>query len=318
MADNTQNVETVVIEEPSDKVELAHDETSRCTKTRVYVALGLLVVIAVSLIGTLLSFSPSSSSGVNQSTLKAGTQATFPTFDTNNDGFIDQNEMSNWISERIAARKIFTTPQDPEPAETVDSDDDVNAGNGSTTPTTSTTTGVTNPCDYNGDGRLSLIEVIECVLYLFELLIKEFSVQPRLMNAQPRLNTKGLDAAINAQSTSCEVPEEYGFPAQVPGGWVGACDLAHDLWCFMSPFCLDPERCGTLSIPGEVQTDDTCCGTGDADDSQNAGSGTQCVTCSCGKTYHFVPHGHNARITAMCAPFTTFWCGKIDTHVPCW
>jgi hypothetical protein len=303
MAENTQQqVETVVIEEPSDKVELAHDEKPRCTKTRVYVALGLLVVIAVSLIGTLLSFSPSSNAGINQQSLTEGTQATFPTFDTNNDGFIDQNEMSNWMSERIAARKGFCTPEDPEPTATINSDA---TGNSSTTPTSASVNSVMNPCDFNHDGKISRTEAVECVIYLFELFIKQWghATPPRTMN------TAALTTQTAPAPTDCPVPGSKGFPGKVPKGWVGACALSEELWCFTHELCHHKKKCHTEVIPGSWQVQDTCCaGT----------SGANCTTCECGATYHFVPHGHNARATSMCHPFATFWCGDIDTGVPVW
>jgi hypothetical protein len=306
MAENAQHIETVVIEEPSDKVELASDEKPRCNKTRVYVALGLLVVIAVSLIGTLLSFSPSSNGGINQQTLTEGTQATFPTFDTNNDGFIDQNEMSNWMSERIAARKHFCTPEDPEPIQTVTSDTTTTA-NG-TTPTTGEVNNMMSPCDFDHDGKVSRTEAVQCVIFLFELFIKQFghTTPPRTMNID------ALNTAIATQTTptgDCTVPLLPGFPGKVPHGWVGACKVGMDLWCFTHEMCHHHQKCHREVIPGSWQVQDTCCG---------GTSGANCTTCSCGGTFHFVPHGHNARATSMCHKLSTFWCGDVDTGVPVW
>lgn len=304
MAENQQQIETVVIEEPSDKVELASDEKPRCSKNRVYVALGLLVVIAVSLIGTLLSFSPSSNSGINQQTLTDGTQSTFPSFDTNNDGFIDQNEMSNWMSTRIAARKQFCTPEDPEPIQTVTSDT-TTSGNGSTTPVPTEVTHQLSPCDFDHDGKVSRSEAIQCVIYLFELFLKQFghATPAPLPAPQQQMNT------LTVVDPNCPVPPPSGFPGRVPHGWVGACRRGATLWCFTHELCHHRQKCHTEVIPGEWQVQDTCCG---------GTSGANCTTCSCGGTYHFVPHGHNARAQSMCHRFATYWCDDVDTGVPAW
>jgi len=304
MAENAQQIETVVIEEPSDRVELASDEKPRCSKNRVYVALGLLVVIAVSLIGTLLSFSPSSNSGINQQTLTDGTQSTFPSFDTNNDGFIDQNEMSNWMSERIAARKHFTTPNTPEPTATITSDSST-SGNGSTTPTPTEVDDETQPCDFDHDKKISRGEAIQCVIYLFELFLKQFGhATPALPAPAQQMNT------LTVVDPSCPVPGTDGFPGRVPGNeWVGACKQGATLWCFTHELCTHRHKCHTEIIPGSWQVTDTCCaGT----------SGANCTTCSCGGTYHFVPHGHNARARSLCHRFATYWCDETDTGVPAW
>jgi len=303
MAENAQQIETVVIEEPSDRVELASDEKPRCSKNRVYVALALLVVIAVSLIGTLLSFSPSSNSGINQQTLTDGTESTFPSFDTNNDGFVDQNEMSNWMSTRIAARKRFTSAEFPEPVQTVQSDASCGA-NCSTTPAAQEVQHQMSPCDFNQDGKVSRTEAIQCVIYLFELFLKQFGhATPAPIAPAAKMNT------LTVVDPSCPVPGSDGFPGRVPHGWVGACRKGATLWCFTHELCRHRHKCHTEVIPGEWQVQDTCCaGT----------SGANCTTCSCGGTYHFVPHGHNARARSMCHQFATYWCDETDTGVPAW
>jgi hypothetical protein len=306
MAENAQQIETVVIEEPSDKVELASDEKPRCSKNRVYVALGLLVVIAVSLIGTLLSFSPSSNSGINAATLTDGTESTFPSFDTNNDGFIDQNEMGNWMSERIAARKHFTSPDVPETVVTVNSDS--TSCNGTCTqPAAQEVQTQMGPCDFNHDGKLSRAECIQCVIYLFELFLKQFGhATPALPAPTPaqQMNT------LTVVDPNCPVPGPVGFPGRVPhGNWVAACKRGATLWCFTHELCHHRHKCHTEVIPGEWQVQDTCCaGT----------SGANCTTCACGGTYHFVPAGHNARARSLCHRFATYWCDETDTGVPAW
>jgi len=300
MADNS-HVETVVIEEPSDKVELASDEKPRCSKNRVYVALALLVVIAVSLIGTLLSFSPSSNSGINEQTLTEGTQATFPSFDTNNDGFVDQNEMSNWMSTRIAARKGFCTAEDPEPTVTITSD--TVTGNGST-PVNSEVQKQINPCDFDHDGRVGRSEAIQCVIYLFQQFIKQFGhATPPAPRPASQMNT------LVVTDPTCAIPAADGFPGRVPHGWVGACKKGAELWCFTHEFCHHKQKCHREVIPYDWQVQDQCC---------QGTTGANCTTCGCGATYHFVPHGHNARATSMCHRFATYWCDDTDTEVPAW
>jgi len=302
MADNTQNVETVVIEEPSDKVELAHDEKPRCSKNRVYIALGLLVVIAVSLIGTLLSFSPSSSSGVNEATLTEGTQSTFPTFDSNNDGYIDQNEMSNWMSTQIAARRQFTTPTDPEPIPTQKAGMKLMA-NGSSTPAVTSVQDAMGPCDFNHDNKISLQEAIQCVIAVWKAFVQRFGHQEAL----PRVAKSA--ASLQTTTTTCPTPKTVGFPGRVPKGWVGACQPRAPLWCFGHQLCHHHEKCHKVVIPAEITVTDTCCG---------GGAAANCTTCSCGASYNFVPHGHNARVASMCHQLCTFWCDDVDTGVPCW
>jgi hypothetical protein len=293
-----QQIQTVEIPEPSDKHEVAHDEKPCFTKRHLYIAIGVVFVVAISLIGSLLDFSPSDD-GINEQSIAEGTQATWPQFDTNGDGFVDKAEYTQWAATRIAARKRFCTAQDPEPVQTVTSSDV--ACNG-TCPTALEVEQQFNPIDTNRDGKISLQEAIAYAI----MLLKKY-LQNKGMSAPNTISTQG--APTTNTPSSCPVPSLPGFAGRVSGGWVGACQPGFAISCSSSEFCQDKKKCHKNAIEISWTTTDTCCG---GDQAAN------CTQCNCGGSYRFVPHGHHARARSMCHWLSTYHCGDVDTKVPVW
>jgi len=302
--DNSAQVENVVIEEPSDKQELAHDEKSCISRKHIYVAVGLLLVLAVSLIGTLLSFSPANTGGIDAQSLTEGTTATFPTFDTNNDGYIDQGEMGTWMNAQIAARCNDKTSASDETTQTVST---CNAGNSSTTCNTATTASVQSvmqPCDFNHDGRISLAEAIKCVILAWEAIINS------LHDERPAPNSElALMAGSGSGSSNCPVPTVPGFRGHTPEGYVGACDPSLTLTCMSHHLCNKKDKCHRTEIDVTWTVTDQCCGSNQA---------ANCSTCACGKTYKYVTHGPHVNLCKKCAHYSHLMCGDYDTGVTTW
>jgi hypothetical protein len=287
-----------VIAEPSDQHEELPSEKPCFTKKHLYIAIGVVFVVAISLIGSLLDFSPSSDQ-VTEETIRQGTLQTFPEFDTNNDGFIDRAEFTQWSAERISARRRFTTVDDPEPVQTTA--DPASCGNSTcTVPTTTEIDTHFSPVDLNKDGRVSRDEAIAFALRILEQII-------RMIRGQNIDNNKALmGPATPRVSTQCTTPPQIGFPGRRRRGWVGACQPGYQLWCYTSPFCQRKKHCHKYIINVEWQTTDTCCG---------GGSAANCTGCSCGGSYSFVPEGKQARIRGFCHWLSTYQCGEVDTHV---
>jgi hypothetical protein len=292
-----QQIQTVEIPEPSDKHEVAHDEKPCFTKRHLYIAIGVVFVVAISLIGSLLDFSPSDD-GVNPQSIAEGTQATWPQFDTNGDGFVDKAEYTQWAAKRIAARKRFTSAQDVEPVQTLTTSDP--ACNG-TCPTTQEVDNQLNHLDTNRDGKISLQEAIA-----WSILVLQRNRQNSGLAAPKAISTQ--DVTIN-NPTGCPTPSLPGFPGRVSGGWVGACQPGFALSCSASEFCQHKKKCPRNVIEISWTTTDTCCG---GDQAAN------CTQCNCGGSYRFVPHGHHARARSMCHWLSTYHCGDVDTKVPVW
>jgi hypothetical protein len=278
----------VVITEPSEALLPEEQSEKPCfTKKHLYIAIGVVFVVAISLIGSLLDFSPEDNQ-VTEATIAEGTLETFPEFDTNNDGYIDRAEFSEWSAQRIAARKDKTTTSNPEP--------ECVASNG--TVCKETVDEHFSPIDLNHDGRISKDEAIAFAVRLIRLIFG--------FNQNGAANTQAI---AEAPSTQCTVPVPPAFPGRRRGGWVGACRRGMRLWCFSSPFCRNRKKCHKAAIPTEYTTTDTCCGTTQA---------ANCTQCNCGSSYTFVPEGKQMRLRAYCHWLAEYMCDDNHTGVTCW
>jgi len=299
--DSTQlnNVETVEIEEPSDKVQVLSDEKTCMTRKHLYIIVGVVLVAAIALIGTLLGFTAASpDAGVTEQSLTAGVQSTFPTFDTNNDGYIDRNEMSNWMTVQIAGCKancngahgcdhscgVNTVPSpDPSSNGTVATDAEVAA--------------LLNPCDFNHDGKVSVGEMIQCAVHRWQESLSD----PSSMKPAPGYYTPAAPSVQDA----CAAPDVVGFPGNTPRGQVGACKKAEWLWCYAHFGCQHEKHCQKSYIPLTLQTQAQCC------------VPNNCSECACGATYSFVPTGGHPNIARYCHKFADFYCQDTNTNVKC-
>jgi Ca2+-binding EF-hand superfamily protein len=288
----------VVIEEPSDQNE-TEQEKPCFTKKHLYIAIGVVFVIAISLIGSLLDFSPESNQ-VTEESIREGTLETFPEFDTNGDGFIDRNEFTQWSAGRIAGRRRYCTPENPEPVPTIGSSTQ-EGDNSTTTPTPGAVDEQFNPIDLNRDGRISRDEAVAFALRLLEALRRLFG---RFATEQPLLDYKPAEDKMEAQA--CPVPKFPGCAGRRRNGWVGACKAGYQLWCYSSPFCRHKRKCHKSIITIEWTATDTCCGSDAA---------ANCTSCTCGGTYRFVPPGRHARARALCHWLAEYQCGDYSTGV---
>jgi hypothetical protein len=275
----TQNV---VIAEPSqESEELLHSEKPCFTKKHLYIAIGVVFVVAISLIGSLLDFSPAVDQVTEQS-IREGTEATFPEFDTNGDGYIDRAEFTAWTVERISH------------------DVNSNTTGGDAVPTSTEIDQHFSPVDLNKDGRVTRDEAVAFAIRVLEAIGRAFrgrrSSEDTVMSAP---------AAIKSQD-ACPVPAGDGFSGRRRGGFVGACRKDARLWCYSSPFCHHRHKCHRFVIPQEYQVTDTCCGTSTA---------ANCTQCSCGSSYNFVPEGCQARIRNYCHVLARYYCDATDTGV---
>lgn len=294
-----QHVETVVIEEPSDRNEATSQEKPCFTKKHLYIAIGVVFVVAISLIGSLLDFSPADS-GINEETIREGTLETWPEFDANNDGYVDLTEYTSWSAGRIAQRRRFVTPWTPEPTQLETNYD----GTNTTVPTQPECQTRFGPIDLNGDGRISRDEAIAFALRLLERIIRLIGFeQPNLEPVQ-----SAVQPVVHNQE-ECPLPTLPGFPARCPRGWVGACKAGYQIWCYSSEFCRNKRKCHKSVITLEWTTTDTCCG---GDHAAN------CTTCQCGGSYTFVPAGRNSRLRSLCHWLSELHCGDQPTGVPVW
>jgi hypothetical protein len=298
MAATDQQVQTVEIPEPSDKHEVAHDEKPCFTKKHLYIAIGVVFVVAISLIGSLLDFSPSEDGVTDQTITQAITQD-WHLYDTNGDGFVDKAEFTTWATGRIAARKHYCTEADPEPTQTKTNSD----GDNTSVPTSAEVDTHFNPMDLNHDGRVSLQEAI---IYAIQLLLA--AIRNRSQAVATPLS-KGLSAP-KVQDANCPVPALPGFAGRVRGpGYVGACQPDQELWVYSCPFCNNKKKCHRHVIEASWTYTSTCCGdTGAAN----------CTDCQCGGSYRYVPRGRHARARGLCHWLATYQCGNVDTNVPCW
>jgi hypothetical protein len=294
-----RHVENVVIEEPSDKNETLPQEKPCFTKKHLYITIGVVFIVAISLIGSLLDFSPADSE-VNEQTIREGTLETWPEFDANNDGFIDQAEYTSWASNRIAQRRRWVTPWTPEPTQLEVNTDGTNTSN----PIPGEVNNRCGQIDLNGDGRISRDEAIAFALRILERIRRLIGWD------QPILSP--MVAPAPKFETECAVPSAPGFPGRSPRGWVAACKRGYSIWCYSSEFCRNRRKCGKSVITTEWTTTDTCCGTDIPAGSAN------CTTCSCGGTYTFVPAGRNARLRSICHWLSELHCGDYNTGVPVW
>jgi hypothetical protein len=301
-----QNVETtnVVITEPSDQNEELQSERPCFTKKHLYIAIGVVFVVAISLIGSLLDFSPASDQ-ITEESIREGTLETFPEFDTNNDGYIDRAEFTQWSAERIAGRKRFTSAEEPEPVQTVTPSSE-NCGNSTCVePSSTEIDNQLNPIDLNRDGRISRDEAIAFALRILEAIRRLLG----LRGVDPALQVAPPAESRTAVSPQCETPFPPGFPGRRKKGWVGACKAGYQLWCYSSPFCTKKKKCHRSVINVAWQQTDTCCGSEIA---------ANCTSCECGGTYSFVPEGKQSRVRAFCHWLSTYHCGEVNTHVPSW
>jgi len=302
--DSTQqlnNVETVEIEEPSDKVQVLSDEKTCITRKHLYIIVGVLLVAAIALIGTLLGFTASSpDNGVNQDSLKLGVASTFPLFDANNDGYIDHNEMSNWMSVQLS-----TCKHNCKGAKGCDVNcgTQTTGGGGSTGNTSQVATAaevnsMISPCDFDGDGQLSHGETQACV-------IQHWLNAPGRQQEAP--NTQAAPSLQGAGEV-CGVPGQDGFPGNTDDGKIGACRNPHGLWCFTHFGCQDKRRCDRYFVATADTVTHTCCGQGEA---------ANCTGCSCGATYTAVPAGGHPNLARFCHKLADFWCNEVNTHTKC-
>jgi hypothetical protein len=285
----------VVIAEPSDQHEELQSEKPCFTKKHLYIAIGVVFVIAISLIGSLLDFSPASDQ-ITEETIREGTLETFPEFDSNSDGYIDRAEFTQWSAARIAGRKKFTTTDNPEPVQTTCSN--------CTTPTTQEVDEQFNPVDLNRDGRISRDEAVAFALRVLELIRRMLGSNA---NVDPTLAV--APASPVTSTPQCTAPTIPAFPGRRKEGWVGACQPGYQLWCYSSPFCQHKKKCHKSVVEIQWQTTDTCCGTATA---------ANCTSCSCGGSYHFVPEGKQSRVRAFCHWLAEYQCGDYSTGVPVW
>jgi hypothetical protein len=301
MAATDQQVQTVEIPEPSDKHEVAHDEKPCFTKKHLYIAIGVVFVVAISLIGSLLDFSPSDDGVTEQSITQAITED-WHLYDLNGDGFVDKAEFTTWATGRIAARKKYCTEADPEPTLTVANSD----GSNGSEPQAQEVDTYFNPCDYNQDGRLSLGEAIICAIKaLLEALKRRRQNQDLPMPVMPMASQ-----AMKVQDENCPVPRLPGFPGRVRGpGYVGACQPDQQLWVYSSWCCRRRRGCHRNIIEVSWTYTSTCCGNDQA---------ANCTDCTCGGSYRYVPRGRHARARGLCHWLSTYHCGEVDTNVPCW
>jgi hypothetical protein len=304
MAATDQQVQTVEIPEPSDKHEVAADEKPCFTKKHLYIAIGVVFVVAISLIGSLLDFSPSDD-GVTEDSIREGTIETFPQFDVNGDGYVDQNEFTNWAANRIAERKWWCTPNDPEPTETLPNSDGTNG----TVPVPREVETEFNPMDLNRDGRVSLQEAILWGIMNWRRIVALIRNGRQSTGAELMGLPAPSAAAPAVQDATCPVPNIPGFPGRVRGGYVGACQPGLQIWCHSSCFCRHKRKCHRSVIQIDWTVTDTCCG-----DERAA----NCTSCSCGGSYRFVPRGRHQRARAMCHWLSTYQCGDTDTGAPVW
>jgi len=298
-------IETVVtLEEPSDKNELLPNEKPCFTKRHLYIAIGLIFVIAISLIGSLLDFSPSND-GITEQSIREGQDATWPQFDTSNDGFIDQAEFTSWAANRIAARRNFVTADCPETVETTNSIADCNSTS-TCKPSAAEVQTHFSPMDLNHDGKVTKDEALAWAFRIIAAI-------GDLLRGHSAPAKPALPSSNKMTPQACTTPDSLGFPGRVKKGWVGACKAGYQLSCYSSPFCQHHKKCHRSIITVEWTTTDTCCGSDQA---------ANCTSCSCGGSYSFVPVGRNDRARALCHWLGTYHCGDgetdEDTHVPCW
>jgi hypothetical protein len=276
--EHQNSTQEITIVEPSDNPneELLASEKACFTKKHLYIAIGVVFVVAISLIGSLLDFSPSTEQ-VTEESIRQGTLQTFPEFDTNGDGFIDRSEFTMWSAKRISHTKASTTTglyANGTTEEEVDEN--------------------FSPIDLNKDGRVTRDEAIAHAL-----------------RQQEGSSSKGAQVASRPvsrgiKSQSCPIPEIIGFAGRRGRSYVGACQPGFDIWCYTSPLCQDKKKCHKKIINIEWTTTDTCCGSSGA---------ANCTDCTCGGSYSFVPEGGQARIKGHCHWLSTYWCGDVDTGV---
>jgi hypothetical protein len=296
------NVETVEIEEPSDKVQVLSDEKTCITRKHLYIIVGVLLVAAIALIGTLLGFTASQPDGdVNEESLKLGVASTFPLFDANNDGEIDHQEMSNWMSVQLSTCKKnckghagcdSSCGTQTEASATMDANGTVAAP--------AEVNNMINPCDFNGNGKVSLGELLLCVLQHW--LSGGSNPGRRDMLPSPE------DVAPTTEGSTCPVPPDEGFPGDTGGGKVPACRDRRGLLCFTHFGCQDPRRCDRYFIAAEDTQTQTCCG---------QAPGANCSGCDCGSTYTVVPAGGHPRIARWCHKLADYWCNRVNTRTKC-
>jgi Ca2+-binding EF-hand superfamily protein/type II secretory pathway pseudopilin PulG len=302
------NVETVEIEEPSDRVQVLNDEKTCITRKHLYIIVGVLLVAAIALIGTLLGFTAAQNEDdVNQESLQLGVSSTFPVFDNNNDGFIDHNEMSNWMSVQLATCKQNCNGHNG---------CDKSCGTGTTgggsgdpngtVPSTMEVNNMISPCDFDGNGKLSKHEVQACV-------IQDWLAQGSNTGQADRARSQAWAARSQGQQNKlqedCPVPEEEGFPGDGGNGKGAACKNKAGLWCFKHFGCQNPKKCAKYYVEEEDTQTQTCCG---------GGNGVNCTGCTCGSTYTVIPAGGHPKLARWCHKLADFWCDakdkKINTH----
>jgi len=304
MADSQQqlNVETVEIEEPSDKVQVLSDEKTCLTRKHLYIIVGVLLVAAIALIGTLLGFTAASPSGsLSQQSLSLGVQATFPTFDTNNDGYVDSNEMSSWMTVQMASCKHNCNG-----AEGCDSTCNTacqttnDPSTNCSTPASDEVTAMISPCDFNHDSKLTLEEILQCVIFLFEEAVEGGLATQPILSAKAAQEEGGFVSAA-----TCDAPTTEGISGWTTHGRVPGCRRAVDMWCFAHWGCQHKDHCQRSTIPTTDQASATCCG--------NDPNTYNCSQCTCGSTYSTTdPTGPH--LAKYCHKFAEFWCVDLDTH----
>jgi hypothetical protein len=304
------NIEAVEIEEPSDRVQVLSDEKTCITRKHLYIIVGVLLVAAIALIGTLLGFSPSSSDqGLTPAAMATGVGNTFPMFDTNNDGKIDMNELSNWMTVQMAGCQgdcngVANCPHScGVPC--------VNAGEG-----TSNCTGPAHAAvqehlsknDLNGNGVLEQHELVTGTLNA----------------AAHGGNANGGQSLPAAPSLQKNCPHPHGVRGEHHGKHFGGCDRKSDLWCFKYWGCQDKHHCPKSYLGDTAQNAGVLSSTNCCVDASGPSCNTTTTVCPSGDpttgdcpavTYSFIDIADAGSIAAGCAKFATFWCGDEDTGV---
>jgi hypothetical protein len=294
-SDQQQNVETVIIEEPSDRVQVLPDERSCMTRKHLYVLVGVLLIAAIALIGTLLSFSPSSNNDqLTVQQMTEGVQYTFAQFDTNSDGYVDYHEMNNWITSQLAQRKSWMSDVQHETTPTIITDDSSNNG---TQATSDVVQSNIDNCDYNHDGKIHAPEWVQCTV----------EWQMRHPNSH-REHNQAIVPSFETEA-ECPFPKSKAFRGHGDHGRdVGACQLYTVLGCFPTISCQHPKKCPMVAVDVQFIVQGSCCG------EANAANCTQACTCS--HTYKYVPHGNHPALLASCSAFSTYWCDDQNTGAP--
>jgi hypothetical protein len=295
------NVETVEIEEPSDKVQVLSDEKTCITRKHLYIIVGVLLVAAIALIGTLLGFSSSSpDQSINQDTLRAGVSSTFPMLDTNNDGYVDRNEVGNWMGAQIASCKqncnghngcdkscgITTVPtEDPSTNNTVAANSEIDS--------------VITGCDFDHNGKISHAEMTQCVIEAFIHSGPKSVVQP-----SGRFEESGSTTV-----SECDVAAIEGGVATTRNGRKPTCKKGLKMSCFQHFGCQDRRKCAMSIIPADALITETCC--------PGSGNGLNCTECSCGASFNVLSATESPTIGQLCHKLADIYCGDRKTGGQC-